>query len=256
MNKLTKLLTDKKELLSIYYTAGFPTKESTGDIALKLEEEGADIIELGMPYSDPVADGPVIQNSNKIALDNGMSVHLLFQQLSEFSDKITIPVILMGYINPVLQYGLENFLKKCQEHKISALILPDLPLEVYQKECSTLFEKYNIPLIFLISPNTPEERIRKIDSMVAPFVYMVSSSSITGKEGGFSEEQIAYFKRIDSLNLKTPRMIGFGISNAATFESVCQYSRGAIIGSAFIRQLEKSTEEKDIQNFIHQFRKK
>ncbi len=252
INRIDKAFQEKKErLLSIYYTAGFPQLEDTVSIATALESAGADIIEIGMPFSDPVADGPTIQGSNKIALDNGMSIKKLFEQLKGIRDSVQLPIILMGYINPVVQYGVENFCKACQEIGIDGLILPDLPMQEYMEEYKTLFESYGLYNIFLITPQTSTARIREIDDNSKGFIYMVSSTSTTGAKTGISMEQETYFNRIKELDLNNPTLIGFGISNNTTFERACAYASGAIIGSAFIQVLsQKEPLEEGITTYI------
>jgi tryptophan synthase alpha chain len=252
MNRIPYLFNQKKErVLSIYFTAGFPELEDTLPIMEAIQAGGADIIEIGVPYSDPIADGPTIQDSNMIALENGMSLKKLFSQLIGFRSKIRIPVVLMGYLNPIIQYGMEDFCRKCQEVGIDGLILPDLPMQQYLDEFKQIFDRYGLVNTFLISPQTSENRIREIDSNSDGFIYMVSSHSITGAKAGISEEQIAYFERVEAMNLKNPRLIGFGISDAETFGTVSRYSHGAIIGSAFIKQIKEAKNlSQDIQTYI------
>lgn len=252
MNRIHTLFNTKKErVLSIYFTAGFPNLEDTVSIMEAIEAGGADIIEIGVPYSDPVADGPTIQDSNQIALQNGMSMNKLFEQLVGFRAKVHLPVVLMGYLNPIMQYGMEAFCKKCKEVGIDGLILPDLPMQEYLDEYKDLFDSYGLVNTFLISPQTSEKRIREIDGNTDGFIYMVSSHSITGAKSGVSEEQINYFERVREMNLKNPRLIGFGISNSETFTTASNYSNGAIIGSAFIKVLKNSENLKeDVQSYI------
>lgn len=252
MNRIHTLFNTKKErVLSIYFTAGFPNLEDTVSIMEAIEAGGADIIEIGVPYSDPVADGPTIQDSNQIALQNGMSMNKLFEQLVGFRAKVHLPVVLMGYLNPIMQYGMEAFCKKCKEVGIDGLILPDLPMQEYLDEYKDLFDSYGLVNTFLISPQTSEKRIREIDGNTDGFIYMVSSHSITGAKSGISEEQINYFERVREMNLKNPRLIGFGISNSETFTTASNYSNGAIIGSAFIKVLKNSENLKeDVQSYI------
>jgi tryptophan synthase alpha chain len=252
MNRIQYLFNTKKErVLSIYFTAGFPELEDTLPIMEAIQAGGADIIEIGVPYSDPIADGPTIQDSNLIALENGMSLKKLFDQLKGFRAKIHLPVVLMGYLNPIMQYGMEAFCKKCKEVGVDGLILPDLPMQQYQDEFKELFEEYGLFNTFLISPQTSEKRIREIDQNSNGFIYMVSAHSITGARTGISEEQIAYFERVKAMNLKNPRLIGFGISDSETFTTASNYSNGAIIGSAFIKKVKDAKNlSEDIQEYI------
>ena len=238
MNRIDKLFSEKKgDILNVYFTAGFPALDSTNILVKALESSGADIIEIGMPYSDPLADGPTIQHSSQVALENGMTLPLLFDQIKETRKTTEIPLILMGYFNQVMQYGEEAFIKKCVEVGVDGLILPDLPLQEYEESYQHLFEKYNLGISFLMTPQTSPERVKKIDSLSRGFIYMVSSASITGAKKGISEAQINYFERTNALKLKNPRLIGFGISDQDTFNTACVYSNGAIIGSAFIKAI-------------------
>lgn len=257
-NRLDRLFQQKKkDILSIYYTAGFPALDDTVPIAAYLQEASADIIEIGMPFSDPLADGPTIQQSSMQALRNGMTIKLLFEQIRDIRQKVDIPIILMGYLNPAMQYGLERFCEDCQKAGVDALILPDLPMQEYLDEYKALFESYGLYNIFLISPQTSEDRIRLIDENSHGFIYMVSSASITGAKSGITEEQIAYFKRVENMQLKHPTLIGFGISNHETFAKACAYSSGAIIGSAFIKVLENSRQlREDVKQYISSVRGK
>ena len=252
MNRIDKLFQTKKErVLSIYFTAGFPKLYDTITIMQAIESAGADIIEVGVPYSDPIADGPTIQDSNQIALDNGMSLKKLFEQLENMRQSVSLPVVLMGYLNPIIQYGMEAFCKKCQEIGVDGLILPDLPMQQYLDEFKEIFDMYDLRNTFLISPQTSEKRIREIDTHSNGFIYMVSAHSITGARTGISEEQIAYFKRVEAMNLKNPRLIGFGISDSETFSTASKYGNGAIIGSAFIKKIKDSQDLKsDIESYI------
>lgn len=257
MNRINHLFKTRPEkILSIYFTAGYPSLESASPIIKTLVKAGADMIEIGIPFSDPMADGPVIQKSNDIALKNGMSLKLLFSQLKHIRDEVDIPLLLMGYINPVLQFGLENFCRHCAETGIDGVILPDLPLEVYKDEYKSLFNRHNLNNIFLISPQTSEKRILEIDKNSNGFIYMVSSSATTGERNSFSSEQLAYFERIRNMKLDNPLLIGFGISDHNTFSSVCNYAQGAIIGSAFVKMLgtERDTSE-GIPRFIKEIRR-
>lgn len=252
MNRIHTLFQNKqKQVLSIYFTAGFPELEDTVPIMEAIEAAGADIIEIGVPYSDPIADGPTIQDSNMIALENGMSLKKLFSQLEGFREKVSLPVVLMGYLNPIIQYGMEDFCAKCKELGIDGLILPDLPMHQYLEEFKELFEQYGLSNTFLISPQTSEKRITEIDQHSNGFIYMVSSHSITGAKAGISDEQKAYFKRVQEMKLKNPRLIGFGISDAETFQTASSFSHGAIIGSAFIKIIKDSKDLKaDINQYI------
>ena len=255
MNRINELFLRKKvNILSVFYTAGFPKLDDTVSIANYLEAAGADIIEIGIPFSDPIADGPVIQESNTIALKNGMTINKLLQQVVEIRKTVQLPVILMGYINPVIQYGVERFCKDASAAGVDGLILPDLPMDEYQVELKSVFEKYGLSNTFLISPTTSKERIRKIDEATNGFIYAVSSSSTTGAKNNFSEEQLSYFKKLSEMKLANPFLIGFGISNSATFSSACEYANGAIIGSAFINMLKNSTSKEDIGMFIKELK--
>ncbi len=237
MNRINKKLQGDKKLLSIYFSAGYPDIDDTVTIIQDLEKNGVDMIEIGLPFSDPLADGPTIQESSTQALKNGMTTNLLFNQLENIRETVEIPLIIMGYFNPMLQYGVEAFCKKCQDIGIDGLIIPDLPVDVYNEQYKTTFEKYGLTNVFLITPQTSVERIRFIDSISNGFIYMVSSASVTGSNSGFGKEQTQYFKRIADMNLKNPQIIGFGISNNETFTQATQYAKGAIIGSAFIKHL-------------------
>ncbi|MFL0682508.1 MAG: tryptophan synthase subunit alpha [Algoriphagus aquaeductus] len=252
MNRIHYLFNTKQDrVLSIYFTAGFPKLEDTIPVMEAIEAGGADIIEIGIPYSDPIADGPTIQDSNMIALENGMSMKKLFEQLKGFRAKVHLPVVLMGYLNPIMQFGMEEFCKKCKEVGVDGLIVPDLPMQQYLDEYKSLFDSYGLVNTFLISPQTSEKRIREIDENTDGFIYMVSSHSITGANADISEEQIAYFERVKAMNLKNPRLIGFGISDAQTFTTASKYSNGAIIGSAFIKTVKNSQNlNQDIQDYI------
>ena len=240
MNRINKLFSEKKHnILSVYFCAGDPTPESVPQIIRTLEKKGIDMIEIGIPFSDPMADGPVIQNATMHALRNGMTLRKLLGQLAGIRQDVTIPLILMGYLNPILQYGFENFCASCREYGIDGVIIPDLPFKEYQEEFRATAEKYDIRIIMLITPETSEERIRQIDEHTDGFIYMVSSAAITGAQKNFNEQKQAYFKRIDGMNLRNPRMIGFGISNRQTFEAASSYAAGCIIGSKFITLLEE-----------------
>ncbi len=235
---ISELFNTDKKLVSIYFTAGFPQLHDTVEIIENLEKSGVDLIEIGLPFSDPLADGPTIQESSTKALRNGMTTELLFEQLSDIRQRVNIPLIIMGYFNPVMQYGVEAFCQKCEDIGIDALILPDLPLREYQLHYKEIFNRHGLDLIYLITPQTPEERIRAIDEMSNSFIYMVSSSSTTGAKAGFSEENQEYFKRIADMKLKNPTLVGFGISDKNSFDQATAHSQGAIIGSAFIKHIE------------------
>lgn len=251
MNRIDQLFSNKPQrILNIYCTAGFPALNDTLTVVEALQQSGADMVELGMPFSDPLADGPVIQDSSTRAIANGMRISVLFEQMKGFRERVSIPVILMGYMNPVLQFGVENFCKKCAEVGVDGLILPDLPMDEYENEYRQLFEQYGLHLIFLVTPETTEARIRKIDSLSKGFVYAVSSSSTTGKDKVMADQQ-AYFARLKAMGLQNPVLIGFGIKDRATFETACTNSNGAIIGSAFVKAIENSTNlQNDIQSFV------
>jgi tryptophan synthase alpha chain len=249
MNRINQKLNEYKKLLSIYFTAGYPNLYDTVPIIENLEKSGVDMIEIGLPFSDPLADGPTIQESSTQALKNGMTTQLLFEQLKDIRKKVSIPLIIMGYFNPVLQYGVEEFCAKCQEIGIDGLILPDLPVDVYSEQYKSIFERYGLINIFLITPQTSNERIRFIDSVSNGFIYMVSSASTTGVKSGFNNEQTDYFKRVKDMNLNNPLIVGFGIFNNETFSQATTHTKGAIIGSAFIKYLSNEGVEK-ISNFI------
>ncbi len=241
MNAIQKLLSEKnKNILSVYFTAGFPRLEDTETILSSLVKHGADMIEIGMPYSDPLADGPVIQNSSMKALENGMSIQKLFEQLNTFKSKSLIekekPLILMGYLNPVLQYGFKKFCADAKNAGISGIILPDVPMAEYESEYKKIFDDNDLSFVFLITPETSEERIRKIDSISNGFIYAVSSSSITGKNTDINAQE-SYFERIAKMNLNNKVIIGFGIRDHATFTKACQFTAGAIIGTAYINTI-------------------
>lgn len=251
MSRIQTLFDKKKSnILNVFYTAGFPQHDSTVLIAKELEAAGVDMIEIGIPFSDPIADGPVIQESNKIALDNGMSVKLLLEQVKEIRKSVKIPVILMGYLNPVMQYGVERFCKDAAANGVDGLILPDMPMDEYLTTYKSMFEDHGLSNTFLISPTTSEKRIRQIDAASQGFIYAVSSSSTTGAKKDFGDEQISYFQKLNAMKLKNPFLIGFGISNQATFSRASEFSSGAIIGSAFITLLKNS---KNLKNDIHGF---
>ena len=250
MNRINQKLQEDKKLLSIYFTAGYPNINDTVNIIQNLEKNGVDMIEIGLPFSDPLADGPTIQASSTQALKNGMTTEVLFNQLKDIRKSVTIPLIIMGYFNPMLQYGVEAFCKKCQEIGVDGLIIPDLPIDVYDEEYKATFEKYGLINVFLITPQTSDERIRYIDSISSGFIYMVSSASTTGAQSGFGVEQTSYFERISDMKLKNPQIVGFGISNNETFAQATKYAKGAIIGSAFVKHMTNEGIE-TIDSFIN-----
>ena len=236
-NRINKRMTDPKKVLSIYFTAGYPAKEDTTLVLQSLQDEGVDLIEIGLPFSDPLADGPTIQESSTAALKNGMSTQLLFEQLKDIRKTIHVPLIVMGYFNPMLQYGVDAFLAQCATIGIDGIIMPDLPLAEYELHYKDLYEKHCIKNIFLITPQTSDVRIKAIDAASDAFIYLVSTASVTGSKSGFGTEQEAYFKRIKDMNLKNPLVVGFGIHDAHTFEQATKNTSGAIIGSAFIKTI-------------------
>lgn len=251
MNRLKHLFeTNNEPVLSIYYTAGYPQLDETLEIAEALEKAGIDFLEIGFPYSDPVADGPVIQNSSERALHNGMTLKLLFEQLKELRKRVSIPVLLMGYLNPMLQYGIENFCRDAAAVGVDGVIVPDLPIYEFEELYRGIFEKYGLSNIFLITPQTSEDRIRKIDNLTSGFIYMVSSASTTGKNLSLSDQTEAYFSRVKAMNLKQPLIIGFGISDKPSFQKAAKYARGAIVGSAFVKFLEEPNAKSRIDEFI------
>lgn len=252
MNRITKKLQENKKIVSIYFTAGFPKIEDTISILTNLEKNGVDMIEIGLPFSDPLADGPTIQASSGKAIENGMTTKLLFEQLKDIRKTVNIPLLIMGYFNPILQFGITEFCKKCAEVGIDGLIIPDLPMEIYATKYQELFTSYNLKNIFLITPQTTEERIRKMDQLSDSFLYMVSSSSITGKTTNFNTVQEDYFKRISDMQLQNPQMIGFGISSKESFSLATKFQKGAIIGTAFIQFIEKNPSE-NIGHFLKPF---
>ena len=238
MNRIDKTLKEKDNILSIYFTAGYPHLKSTTEIIKNLVSAGTDMIEIGLPFSDPLADGETIQMSSKIALDNGMSTKILFDQLKGIRNHVNIPLIIMGYFNPIFQFGVEEFCKKCNEIGIDGLIIPDLPIDIYLTKYKPIFEKNQLQNIFLITPQTSDERIKYIDKNSAGFIYVVSSSSITGSTNKFNENSLNYFRRLENMRLSTPKIIGFGISNNENFSIANKYSKGCIVGSAFIKYLQ------------------
>lgn len=245
MTKLKELFQNKdKKLCSVFFTSGFPNLNDTTTIIKKLGENGVDFIEVGLPYSDPMADGPTIQNSSSVALENGINLDIIFDQLNSIKETNNTPLLLMGYLNQVLKYGEEKFCKQCVVCGIDTVILPDLPMIEYETKYKALFAKYGISNVFLITPQTSEERIRKIDAITEAFIYVVASASITGAKGEISEQQIAYFERVKAMNLKSKLIVGFGISSKKTFDTVCDYVNGAIIGSAFVKFLDSNGVER------------
>lgn len=242
MNKINKVFADRgdRKLLSLYFCAGAPTLDGTGQVILAMQKRGIDFIEVGIPFSDPLADGPVIQTAATKALKNGMTLRKLFSQLSEIKDKVEIPLILMGYLNPILHYGIEEFCKSCVESGVSGMIIPDLPFKDYLETVKPIADRYDLRVIMLITPETSAERVRFIDEHTDGFIYMVSSASITGAQQNFDDAKQEYFRRIDAMNLRNPRMVGFGISNAQTLKAAQDHAAGAIIGSKFVQLLDES----------------
>lgn len=238
MNRITTLFNTKQHgILSVYFTAGYPKLDDTARILKALEAKGIDMVEVGIPFSDPMADGPVIQEAATQALRNGMSLRLLFEQLKDIRPATRLPIILMGYLNPIMQFGFEAFCQKCAETGVDGMIIPDLPFADYMADYKATAERYDLKMIMLITPETSEERIRLIDRHTDGFIYMVSSAAITGAQKSFNEQKQAYFRRINGMNLQHPRLVGFGISNKATFEAAASNSSGAIIGSKFVQLL-------------------
>lgn len=256
MERITQLFKSKKsDILSVFFTAGFPHLDDTVRIAHALDKAGADLIEIGIPFSDPVADGPVIQDSNKQALANGMNLPLVLEQVAAIRTTSQLPIVLMGYLNPVMQYGVEAFAADAARAGVDGLILPDLPLQVYEQEYQTIFQHHNLAHTFLISPPTSEARIRQMDSLTDGFLYAVSASSTTGARAAFDDEQETYFARLQAMNLRNPFLVGFGVSNAATYSTVCRYAAGAIVGSAFIKTLASGKAlEQAVPEFINHLR--
>ena len=244
MNKINQVFSNRgdRKLLSLYFCAGCPTLDSTGDVIKTMQKRGIDFIEVGIPFSDPLADGPVIQSAATKALKNGMNLKTLFAQLKAIKDQVEIPLIMMGYLNPILHYGIEAFCQSCVESGVSGAIIPDLPFKDYQEVVKPIADKYDLRIIMLITPETSEERIRFIDENTDGFVYMVSSAAITGAQKSFDDAKQEYFRRINAMNLRNPRMIGFGISNRQTLEAAQQNAAGAIIGSKFVSLLDESKD--------------
>jgi tryptophan synthase alpha chain len=255
MNRLNQLFSSKKDnLLSIYYTAGYPGLNTTLEIAVALEKAGVDFLEVGFPYSDPVADGPTVQHSSERALESGMNLNLLFEQLSDLRRHVTIPILLMGYANPMIQYGVERFCKKAAEVGIDGIIVPDLPMYEFEALYADYFKAHNLSNIFLVTPQTSEERIRKIDELSNSFIYLLSSSSITGGNLQISVNIEDYYKRVKAMQLKNPSIIGFGISDNRSFTKACEYASGAIVGSAFVKLLGTENYLEKIPAFVNAIR--
>ena len=248
MNKINSLFANTKDekLLSLYFCAGCPTLNGTADVILTLQRRGIAMIEVGIPFSDPLADGPVIQSAATQALKNGMSLQLLFSQLKAIKDQVDIPLILMGYLNPILHYGIEKFCQSCAEAGVSGMIIPDLPFDDYLSQVKPIADKYDLRVIMLITPETSEERIRFIDQHTDGFIYMVSSAAITGAQHSFDDAKQEYFRRINAMNLRNPRMIGFGISNKQTLQAAQDNAAGAIIGSKFVNLLSEADGNADV----------
>ena len=247
MNKINQLFinSNDQKLLSLYFCAGCPTLESTADVILTMQRRGIAMVEVGIPFSDPLADGPVIQSAATTALKNGMSLKKLFEQLKSIKNEVHIPLVLMGYLNPILHYGIEAFCQSCVDSGVSGMIIPDLPFKDYQEIVKPIADRYDLRVIMLITPETSEERIRFIDEHTDGFIYMVSSAAITGAQKNFDEKKQDYFRRIDQMNLRNPRMIGFGISNAQTLQAAQQNAAGAIIGSKFVTLLNETNGDAD-----------
>jgi tryptophan synthase alpha chain len=246
MNRLTTLFEHKTaDVLNVYFTAGFPQLHDTVPILKALQDAGADLVEIGMPYSDPVADGETIQRSNQQALENGMTVATLFEQLRGIREQgITVPILLMGYLNPVVQFGVEKFCQQCQEVGVDGVILPDLPLEVYERQYRPLFAQYNLKVVFLVTPQTSAARVRQLDALADGFIYLVAAAGTTGAQTDMNADVDAYLSRTKALGLQNPTLVGFGISDAASFAAASRHTTGAIIGSAFIRLLQQTPAEK------------
>lgn len=253
MNKINQVFANRgnRKLLSLYFCAGCPTLEGTGDVIKAMERHGIDFVEVGMPFSDPLADGPVIQSAGTVALKNGMTTKKLLSQLKAIKDDVTIPLIFMGYLNPIMHYGYEAFFRDCADSGVSGVIIPDLPFVDYQNDVRPIADKYDIRVIMMITPETSDERIRFIDDNTDGFIYMVSSASVTGAQSSFNEKKLAYFNHINAMHLRNPRMIGFGISNKQTLESAQKNAAGAIIGSKFVTLL---NETKDADKALDQLK--
>ncbi|MFA6922867.1 MAG: tryptophan synthase subunit alpha [Bacteroidales bacterium] len=257
MNRIDKLFESKhKEILNIYFTAGFPELNQTAEIIKYITEAGVDIIEIGIPFSDSLADGPTIQQSNEKALTNGMTLKIIFNQLKNIRQSVDIPLLLMGSLNPIMQFGINEFCKKCSETGIDGVIIPDLPFNEFIEDYEKTFDKYGIYNIFLITPQTSEERIIKIDAASKGFIYMISSSSTTGAKNKIEKSQEQYFRKINRLKLKNPKLIGFGISDNKSYLKACQFANGVVIGSAFIKALSnsKTNLKTTINNFVNEIK--
>lgn len=255
MNRINQLFKQKdRNILSVYFTAGFPKIDDTVLTLKELQSNGVDLVEIGIPFSDPMADGVVIQQSSHVALRNGMSIKKLFEQLTEVRNEIQIPLVMMGYLNPIMQFGFENFCRECDKVGVDGMIIPDLPMSDYLSEYKLIAEKYNLKFIFLITPETSEQRIREIDEHTDGFIYMVSSAAVTGTQNNF-DSRVAYFNRINEMSLRNPRLIGFGVSNKATLDTANQYASGAIIGSAFIKKLQEKGNIGDaVKNLLQELK--
>jgi tryptophan synthase alpha chain len=252
MNRIHQLFSAKrKNLLSVYFTAGFPRLHSTAETLLALQEKGVDMVEVGIPFSDPMADGAVIQEASTRALRNGMSLRLLFEQLESVRDGVRLPVVLMGYLNPIMQFGFEAFCRRCRDAGVSGAIIPDLPFADYMADYKAIADRHDLKIIMLITPETSEERIRLIDDATDGFIYMVSSASTTGAKDRFTDEQQAYFSRVAAMRLRNPLMVGFGVSNRTTYEAAAAHTAGCIIGSRFVRLLDEcSTAEEAVERLV------
>ncbi len=248
MNRIEQLFKEKKDILNIYVTAGFPNLNDTIEIIQELANSGVDMVEIGMPFSDPLADGPTIQNSSHIAIKNGITLEIIFEQIEEIRKTVSVPIVLMGYYNQVLQYGTTAFFEKAKTVGVDGFIIPDLPLEIYQSDYKTVIQNLELDMIFLITPQTTDKRIRLIDAESSGFLYVVSSYATTGSKNDIEQNQLDYFERINELNLSNPKLIGFGISNQKTFNTACKNAEGAIIGSAFIKALENNNNTKTTVN--------
>ena len=253
-NKINKLFAERgdKKFLSLYFCAGCPTLNGTGDVIKTMQRRGIDFIEVGIPFSDPLADGPVIQSAATQALKNGMTLSLLLHQLKAIKDEVQIPLILMGYLNPILHYGIDRFCADAADAGVSGMIIPDLPFDDYLTQVKPVADQYDLRVIMLITPETSDDRIRFIDDNTDGFIYMVSSAAITGAQKSFDEQKQEYFRRINAMNLRNPRMIGFGISNAQTLKAAQDNAAGAIIGSKFITLLSEAegNAEKALDNLM------